>query len=78
MEFKKLFEDVKNGKYNKNVVLVFEDPYWYWSCDDRNLTKEEQQKLVDKYLSKYGIPDETENEIRRMFRAAGVSCERRY
>ena len=55
MNYKKLFEDKKQGKIDERMVIVFDNDGGYWTCKTDN--DDEHEKMCSEYKEKYGEPD---------------------
>lgn len=55
MNYKKLFEDKKNGLIDERMIIVFDNDGGYWSADIED--EDEREKLCGEYEEKYGKPD---------------------
>ena len=55
MDYKKLFEDKKNGKIDDRMSIHFDNDGGYWACN----TDSEQvsDEMCDEYQRRYGHPN---------------------
>lgn len=72
MDYKKLFQDKKNGKIDDRMTIVFDNDSGYWRCDADN--EEEVDKMCEEYKKRYGEPNGYGDLLYIMI-AAGFNAE---
>lgn len=75
MNYKKLFKDKQLGKISNDMTIVFDNDGGYWSyTGEKELSEDEEEKLIEEYEKKYGSPDGYGDVVDIMI-AAGFNAE---
>lgn len=74
MDYKKLFEDKKNGKVDEHMTIVMDSDGGYWKCDNFDLTEEQRDEKEELYKERYGTPGGY-GDVVEILNAAGMNAE---
>jgi hypothetical protein len=75
MDYKKLYEDSKNGKVSPDMTLVMDNDGGYWQyTGTKDISEEEKEKLCEEYEKRYGLPDGY-YDIVNILVASGIKAE---